>query len=145
MLESKVVDGSLHMLESIPGFRLQDQLKHHTKFDKGLYSVTFFVGVNQGVWDKLSEEDRKAIESVSGEKFAELFGDVFNKKNQAAEEELKSANHVFNTPDADLLAKITEIRTGMIADWEKAAKESGVADPMALLADYEAAYAANKK
>ena len=46
MLESGVIDGSLHTMESIVNFRLAESLTHHTVFPNGLYDATFFIVMN---------------------------------------------------------------------------------------------------
>ncbi|MGB0848825.1 MAG: TRAP transporter substrate-binding protein [Thiolinea sp.] len=140
MLESKVIDGSLHTLESVVNFRLQDVLKHHTIIDQGLYDATFFLIMNEKKWNKLSEADQKAIDSISGAAFAKRWGGAFDQQNGDAEKALREAGHTFNEASPALIEKVTEIREQMIADWEAAAKENGIADPKALLADFEADY-----
>ena len=142
MLDSKVIDGSLHNVDSVVGFRLQDVLKHHTIVDKGLYDASFFLIMNEKKWNKLSEADQKAIDAISGATAAAHWGETFNKYNASAEKTLREAGHSFNEPSAAMLEKITEIREKMLADWEVAAKEKGIVDPKAMLADYEADYKA---
>ncbi len=140
MLESKVIDGSLHTLESVVNFRLQDVLKHHTVVKNGLYDATFFLIMNENKWNKLSEADQKAIDGISGAAFAASWGGAFDQQNTDAEKALRDAGHTFNEASPALTEKVTEIREKMIADWEVAAKENGIADPKALLADFEADY-----
>ncbi|SKA71875.1 TRAP-type C4-dicarboxylate transport system, substrate-binding protein [Thiothrix eikelboomii] len=142
MLESKVLDGSLHTIESVVNFRLTEKLPYHTIIDKGLYGATFFLTMNEKKWKALSDADRAAIEGISGEAFASQWGEVFNQQNSSAEKTLRDAGHTFSTPDPELLSKIAEIRTKMLADWETAAKTAGIADPKALLNDFETDYQA---
>lgn len=142
MLESKVLDGSLHTLESVVNFRLTEKLPYHTVIDNGLYGATFFLAMNEKKWNALSEDDRTAIERISGEAFASKWGDVFNQQNTDAEKALRDAGHTFSTAAPELISKIGEIRNTMIADWEPVAKAAGVADPKALLMDFEADYKA---
>ncbi|HPE62122.1 MAG TPA: TRAP transporter substrate-binding protein [Thiolinea sp.] len=140
MLESKVIDGSLHTFESVESFRLQDVLTYHTLFDQGFYDATFFLIMNAKKWDRLSPEDQAAIEKVSGENFSVRWGEAFNAHNASAEQALRDAGHTFSEPSPALLAKVTEIREQMVADWELAAKDKGIDDPRALLADFESDY-----
>lgn len=144
MLESKVIDGSLHPIESVVNFRLDGVLKHHTIFEKGLYDASFFLIMNQKKWNKLSEKDQKAIEEISGAAFAARWGEVFNQQHIDAEKKLRDEGHTFSEPSEALVEKVAEIREKMIADWEVVAKENGIADPKALLADFEADYEALK-
>lgn len=140
LLESGVVDGSLNPRESIVAFRLEKQLTYHTMIPGGLYDASFYLVINQRKWDSLSAEDQQAIMSVSGESFSRLWGQVFNRQNQAAEAQLREAGHRFSEPSPELISKVAEIRAAMVKDWTEAAKKDGVVDPAALLADYETFY-----
>ena len=142
MLESKVLDGSLHTLESVVNFRLTEKLPYHTIIDNGLYGATFFLTMNEKKWNTLSEADRAAIENISGEAFASQWGEVFNQQNTTAEKTLRDAGHTFSTPAPELVSKIGEIRSKMMADWETEAKKVGIADPKAVLTDFETDYKA---
>ncbi|HPY41531.1 MAG TPA: TRAP transporter substrate-binding protein, partial [Thiolinea sp.] len=142
MLESKVLDGSLHTPESVVNFRLTEKLPYHTMIENGLYGATFFLAMNESKWNKLSDADKAAIEKISGEAFASKWGEAFNQQNSDAEKKLKEAGHTFTTASPELLTKIGEIRSKMLTDWEPTAKTAGIADPKALLADFEADYKA---
>lgn len=142
MLESKVLDGSLHTLESVVNFRLTEKLPYHTIIENGLYGATFFLTMNEKKWNALSEADRTAIEGISGEAFASKWGEVFNQQNTTAEKTLRDAGHTFSTPAPELISKIGEIRSKMLTDWEPEAKKVGIADPKAVLTDFETDYKA---
>lgn len=142
MLESKVLDGSLHTPESVVNFRLTEKLPHHTMIENGLYGATFFLTMNEGKWNKLSDADKTAIDKISGEAFAAKWGEAFNQQNSDAEKKLTEAGHTFTPAAPELMTKIGEIRSKMLTDWEPAAKTAGIADPKALLADFEADYKA---
>lgn len=145
MLESKVIDGSLHTIESVVNFRLQDQLKYHTVIDKGLYGATFFLIMNENKWNKLSEADRAAIEGISGSQLAAAWGEAFDKQSVQAEKALRDSGHIFTEPSTELLDKIATIRTQLVTDWEGSAKAAGIVDPKALITDFEADYNALAK
>ena len=49
-----------------------------------------FIAINEGKWNKLSEADRKAIMSVSGEKLSRLWGQRFDAQNKAGEAKLRA-------------------------------------------------------
>lgn len=140
LLESGVVDGSLHPRESVVNFRLEDELTHHTMIPGGLYDASFFLVMNSGKWERISPKDQAAIMSVSGESFSRLWGQSFNEQNNAAEAQLRAAGNKFSEPSEELVAKAAEIRSTMANEWIELAKTVGVKDPAALLADYEAFY-----
>lgn len=140
LLESGVIDGSLHSTESIVNFRLEGRLTHHTIVPDGLYDGTFFVVMNGKKWARLADEDREAIEKISGEALSALWGRQFDVQNAAAYEQLKTAGHEFRDASPALLDKVREVAGTMTADWEAAASKAGVADPAAVYADYLSTY-----
>lgn len=141
MLESGVIDGSLHTMESVVNFRLEDVLEHHTVFPNGFYDATFFVAMNGAKWDGLSDADKTAIESIIGEELSAAWGRNFDNQDQPAIEKMQAAGHTFNDASPELIAAVDGIYTDMVADWIGAAKGAGVADPEAMLAFYNATYA----
>ncbi len=93
MLESGVVDGSLHTMESVVNFRLDEILTHHTIFPSGFYDASFFIVMNEGKCTSLNDADKTAIDAISGEALATGWGDVFNAQNADAFDSLAAAGH----------------------------------------------------
>ena len=48
-------------------------------FDGGLYNVSMFLVINKKKWNKLSDEDKEAIKSVSGEALAKMAGKAWDR------------------------------------------------------------------
>ena len=142
MLESGVIDGSLHTMESVVNFRLEDALTHHTVFPAGLYDASFFVVMNGARWDGLAEADRAAIEAIAGETLSAAWGRQFDAQNPAATDKLAAAGHSIAEASPDLIAAVDAVTAGMVADWAEAARQAGVADPAAVLAFYNETYTA---
>ncbi|MCV2865005.1 TRAP transporter substrate-binding protein [Defluviimonas sp. WL0075] len=140
MLESGVVDGSLHTMESVVNFRLEDVLKHHTVFPNGLYDATFFVAMNGARWDGLSDADKTAIEGVIGEGLSAAWGKNFDDQSVAAVEKLTASGHEVVEASPELIAEVDRIYGAMVADWIEAAKGAGVSDPQAMLDFYKETY-----
>lgn len=140
MLESGVIDGSLHTMESVVNFRLEDSLKHHTIFPNGFYDATFFVIMNGAKWDGLSDQDKAAIEGIIGESLSAAWGRNFDTQNPAATEKLEAAGHDIVEASPELIATVDGIYTQMVSDWVEAAKAAGVADPQAMLNFYGETY-----
>ena len=140
MLEGRVLDASLHTLESVINFRLTDQLTHHTQIIDGFYDATFFLIMNERKWNSLSTEDQHAIMSVSGDVFARLWGGEFQKQNEQAEVVLREANHSFSEPSEALLERIRNIREAMLSDWAADGKSFGVENPMKMVDFYKQRY-----
>ncbi len=140
LLQSGVIDGSLHSVESIVNFRLEDKLTHHTIVPNGLYDATFFVVINARKWARLPEKDREAIEKISGETLSALWGRQFDLQNEAAYARLSAAGHDFSDASPALLGKVEAIAADMTSDWIDAAPKAGVADPKTVYDFYLATY-----
>lgn len=141
MLESGVIDGSLHTMESVVNFRLEDVLKNHTVFANGFYDATFFVAMNGAKWDGLSDADKAAIGGIIGEELSAAWGKNFDNQDQPAIDKMTAAGNVFNDASPELTAAVDAIYSTMVADWIVAAKASGVADPEGMLGFYNETYA----
>lgn len=142
MLESGVIDGSLHTMESVVNFRLEESLKHHTIFPDGFYDATFFVVMNGAKWDGLSDADKAAINAIAGETLSAAWGANFDAQNPAATEKLRAAGHEIVAASPELIAAVDAIYADMVADWVEAAKASGIEDPQAMLDFYGETYTA---
>jgi TRAP-type transport system periplasmic protein len=141
MLESGVIDGSLHPVESVMNFRLEGVLTHHTFFPQGLYDATFFVAMNEARWNQLSEADRNAIAAITGEALSAAWGRNFDQQHPVAVERLTAAGNNFTDASEELIGAVNAIYDDMVADWIIAAQAAGVEDPAGLLAFYQASYA----
>ena len=140
LLESGVVDASLHTMESVVNFRLEDSLTHHTVFPDGLYDAAFFVAMNEGRWTRLSDADRAAIESITGEALSAAWGESFDIQHPAAVARLEEKGHKIVAPSEALLAEVDAVYDEMVADWIEKAEEAGLEDPAAALAYYRDTY-----
>lgn len=142
MLESGVIDGSLHTMESVVNFRLEEALTHHTVFPEGLYDAAFFVVMNSARWDSIAPEDQAAIEAITGEALSAMWGQQFDAQNPAATEALAAAGHTIAQASPDLIAAVDVIYDAMVADWIAAAAQAGVTDPATVLGFYVETYEA---
>lgn len=140
LLEGGVLDASLHTYESVVNFRLTEQLPHHTHVKGGFYDATFFLVLNERKWKKISAEDQQAILAVSGEAFARLWGQEFQRQIDQAEAALKAAGHRFSEPSAELMQRIGNIRDAMLADWAADGKSFGVDNPMEMAQFHQQRY-----
>ena len=142
MLESGVIDGSLHTMESVVNFRLEDSLKHHTIFPNGFYDASFFVIMNGAKWESLGADDQAAIEGIIGEGLSAKWGKNFDVQNPAAYEKLKADGHTVSDASAELIAAVDVVYGEMVGDWIVNAKAAGVEDPKAMLEFYNTTYKA---
>lgn len=140
LLEGGVIDASLHSMESVVNFRLEDKLKHHTLIPGGLYDATFFIVMNESKFKRLSAADQQAILRVSGEALARRWGQEFDKQNKAAEAKLKGGGHRFAQPSPALLDNIRKVRTAMLNELQAEGPQFGVRNVQEMVAFYEQQY-----
>ena len=141
MLNSGVIDGSLHPMESVVNFRVDGVLTNHTKIPGGFYDATFFLAMNEGKFNKLSAADQKAVMEVSGAAFARLWGSTFDSQSAAAEEKLRtSKDHTFSEPSKELLTLISNSREQLLSDWAADAVNFGINNPMEMVKYHQDSY-----
>jgi len=136
-LSRGVADGVFFPLEAIDGFKLEKIMKHVTTIEGGLYNTSFFFVMNGTKWDSLSDADKAAIDSVSGEVFAKMAGKAFQLRDIAGLDKFKANGGQVVVASPEMLSEI-EGHTAKVADeWITKANELGV-DGAAALADLRA-------
>ncbi|MFK4751599.1 MULTISPECIES: TRAP transporter substrate-binding protein [Oceanospirillaceae] len=74
MLQQGVIDGIFMPMAQQKSLRLSEVTKYITIFPEGMYMGSFSMFINPDFLDSLSERDRQAIMSVSGEKLSRMAG-----------------------------------------------------------------------
>ena len=87
-LSRGVIDGVAFTYEAMTAFNLVDHIKYSMAVPGGIYNTTWFFVINEDRWNSLSEEDRAAIDAISGEAFAERVGQAWNDADDTAKEEV---------------------------------------------------------
>ena len=98
----------------------------------GLYNTSFFVVMNRRTWDGLSEEDKAAIDSVSGEAMARLAGQAWDAADAAGTKVMSDKGVALSQADAAMTAELEEKLAGIEQDFLDAAAKSGVDGAAAL-------------
>ncbi len=126
LLQRGIVDAAFVDHSSYKDFNLGPFLKHTTRFEKGLYAGTLFVMINPAAWNRLTEADRKAILSVSGEKLSSGAGRNWDKAALDAEQIMKSNGVNVVKPDVAMTAGVRERLAFLEARWIESVKKLGV-------------------
>lgn len=121
-----VIDGLTMPAETSVSYKFIDAVDNITHVPGGLYNTTWFMVINQDRWDTLSEEDQKAIMSVSGESFARMQGKAWDAADAAAWESIKEAEIPVTEANEAFVAEIEAAAAPIEAEWAAAAKEKGV-------------------
>jgi TRAP-type C4-dicarboxylate transport system substrate-binding protein len=135
LISSKVVDGTVLPMESVVAFKLNDLLSYGTGIPGGLYNTVLVLGINVDSWDRISEADQKAITAISGEKFARAAGGAYKHSSEAAKQKMVAEGMNFITADDAFVADLKQKLAPIEQSWIDHAKERGVEDPAALLAE----------
>lgn len=135
LLSTGVVDGILFPISSVETFRLEPFVPYALEVPGGVYNTSFMLGMNEALFDGLSEADQAAIMEVSGEAFARLAGRVWDEDTVLASEKyLKQGGKIDQASEA-LLAEFKERLAPIEAGWVKEAEAKGV-DGAAALAEF---------
>lgn len=124
-LSRGVIDGVTFPMEALKAFKLTDYIKYSMKVPGGIYNTSWFMVMNEDVWDGLSPEDQTAIEKISGPALAELAGSVWDKADAAGAAYVADTDiEVYDVP-APVLAKVKDLAAKYEADWDDAVKKTG--------------------
>jgi TRAP-type C4-dicarboxylate transport system substrate-binding protein len=130
-MQKGVVEGCFLPYAPLRTQKIANLVKYHT--NANLMAVTFFIAVNKGVWDKISPQDQKAIEAISGLTAAQKCGQVFDKAQQRDTAWMQEKGHTFVALSAEQqqmwATKVNPIRQ----TWIKDAKAKGYAAPEKVL------------
>jgi len=145
LLSSGVMDGTLFPAESTESFKIDKIIKHATTFPGGLYNTSFVFMMNQAKYDKLSAEDKKAVDAISGETAARLFGRGWDKVDRRAFALMQANNVVVTKADAKFVAEVKAKTAPLEQGWIKASEAKGLKDPAKVLAEFRAEIAKLEK
>ncbi|QDG76782.1 TRAP transporter substrate-binding protein [Labrenzia sp. PHM005] len=136
-LSRGVIDGVTFPMEALQAFKLTDYIKYSMKVPGGIYNTSWFLVMNEDIWDGISAEDQAAIEKVSGEALAELAGGVWDGADSRGASYIADKDiEVYDAP-APVLAAIKALAEKHEGAWVKAVSETGF-DGAAALGEFRA-------
>lgn len=115
-LSRGVIDGVAFTYEAMTAFNLLDDIKYSMTVPGGIYNTTWFFVINEGKWNGLSEEDRAAIDAISGEAFAERVGKAWNDADIAAKEEIGDKVDFYEA-SPEVVAALREAADALEQSW----------------------------
>ena len=126
-LSRGVIDGVAFTYEAMTAFNLVDDIKYSMTVPGGIYNTTWFFVINEDKWNSLSEEDRAAIDAISGQAFAERVGQAWNDADTAARAEIGDKGDFYQaTPEVvaalkEQAAKLEQAWSEGLGDYDGAA------------------------
>jgi TRAP-type C4-dicarboxylate transport system substrate-binding protein len=143
LLSSGVMDGTWFPAESVESFKIDKVIKHKTTFPGGLYNTSFAFVMNEGTWNKISKADQAAIEKLSGEYAARMFGRGWDGVDRRANAFMQTAGVVNTQADKKFVDEVKSKTNVLEQKWIADAKAKGVANPEAVLKEFRAEIAKN--
>jgi len=144
LLSTGVMDGTFFPDESVASFKLS-MIKHATTFPGGLYNTSFVFMMNQDKYEKLSAEDKKAVDAISGEVAARLFGRHWDKTDRRAFAMMQVNGVQVTQADAKFVKDVKAKTQALEQTWASAAEAKGLKNASKVLADFRAEIAKLEK
>lgn len=138
LITGGVLDGTLAGPDQVIGMRLAEMTRYLTLIPGGFYSSVLLVMVNEDVWSKLSEADRRAIDGVSGRVLASRVGEVFSKSVREGISEFKAKGGTVFEADAAMISELRKAFEPMEKSMFEKARKAGLSSPEAALAELKA-------
>jgi TRAP-type transport system periplasmic protein len=138
LLSTGVMDGTFFTAESIESFKIDKIIKHATLFPGGLYNTSFVFMMNPDRYAKLSADEKKIIDKLSGEFTARLFGRAWDVRDRTGMAYMQAAGVTFTKADTKFVADVKTRTAPVEAKWVTDAQAKGLADPKKVLADFRA-------
>ena len=145
LLSGGVMDGTLFPAESIESFKIDKIIKYATTFPGGLYNTSFALIMNQAKYDKLSPDEKKAVDAASGEVAARIIGRHWDKADRRAHALMQANNVQVTKADAKFIADVKARITPLEKEWAKEAEAKGLKNADKVLADFRAEIAKEQK
>lgn len=121
-----VIDGAMLTLEGLKSFRLAEVLPYTVQMPGGFYRGSFSLVVNPDTWASISEEDRAAIEEVSGERLSRLFGYMMDVVDERGIEFAEQQGNTFIELPSEEVERFQQLAADLPGQWEAEASERGV-------------------
>ena len=145
LLSGGVMDGTLFPAESTESFKIDKIIKHATTFPGGLYNTSFVFMMNQGRYDKLASDEKKAVDALSGEVAARLFGRAWDNVDRRATALMQVNQVQIVKADARFVADVKAKTAPLEQKWVNDAAAKGMKDPANVLAEFRAEIARQEK
>ena len=145
LLSGGVMDGTLFPAESTESFKIDKIIKHATTFPGGLYNTSFVFMMNQGRYDKLTADEKKSVDAISGEVAARLFGRAWDNVDRRATALMQVNGVQIVKADARFVAEVKARSAALEQKWVTDSAAKGLKDPAKVLAEFRAEIAKQEK
>ncbi len=145
LLSGGVMDGTLFPAESTESFKIDKIIRYATTFPGGLYNTSFVFMMNQAKYDKLTPDEKKAVDAISGETAARIFGRGWDKVDTRALALMQANGVVVTKADAKFVADVKAKTAPLEQTWVKNAEAKGLKNAAKVMAEFRAEIAKLEK
>jgi TRAP-type C4-dicarboxylate transport system substrate-binding protein len=145
LMSGGVMDGTLFPVESIEGFKLEKIVKHATAFPGGLYNTSFVWMINPAKYERLTPDEKKAVDAASGEVLARLVGRQWDKADRLSYAVMQANNVQMTKADGKFVADMKSRIQPLEQQWVKDAEAKGLKDAAKVLAEFRSEIAKASK
>ncbi len=145
LLNGGVMDGTLFPADGVEGFRLEKLIRHVTQVPGGLYNTGFVFMMNKARYEKLTPEERKAVDAISGEVAARMFGRAWDRSGRRGWALMQASGVQVTKADPAFVSQIRTRVAPLEDKWAQQARAKGLPDPAKVLADFRAEIARQQK
>ncbi len=132
ILSQGVADGVFMPMGEKRTLRLKEVAPFTLKFPHGMYLGSFFIFISPDFLDSLSEKDRQAILSVSGEKLSAMAGRFWGEDAKVGEADARAYGNTIMDASPKILGEFKQLTAGMDEAWIEEVKDRGVDAKQAL-------------
>lgn len=138
LLSTGVMDGTFFPDESVASFKLS-MIKHATSFPGGLYNTSFVFMMNQGKYSALKPEEKAAVDKISGEVAARMFGAGWDRVDAASRDGVQKQQGVARiVANEGFINEVKAKQAGLEDKWATAAEARGLKNAKGVLAEFRA-------
>ena len=119
-------------------FKIDKVIKYGTTFPGGLYNTSFVFMMNQAKYDALAPDVKKAVDELSGEYAARMFGKGWDKVDRRGLAFMQASGVQITKADAAFVKQVTDKTEPLVDAWAKAAEAKGMKEPKKALATFRA-------
>ncbi|MDF2154583.1 TRAP transporter substrate-binding protein [Vibrio sp. CAU 1672] len=135
MLSQGVADGLFMQMDMMKAARFKDVAPYSYKLPTGLYLGSFGIFISPEFMAKLSEQDRQALRSVSGEKLSAMAGHYWSKADEVGEADIIASGSKVKDLSKEDIQYFEQLTEGLDAQWIKSVKSRKV-DAQAALVEF---------
>ncbi len=138
LLSTGVMDGTLFPAESVESFKIDKVIKYGTTFPGGLYNTSFVFMMNQAKYDALAPDVKKAVDELSGEMAARMFGKAWDKVDRRGLAFMQANGVQITKADAAFVKQVSDKTEPLVDAWAKLAEAKGMKEPKKALTAFRA-------